>query len=164
VGKLWDGYKHSAADRDHEVEVYMHLQSLWGREVPRLIGCGTLDFCWALLVERVQVRSVNFGGNILQAKELSAGVLNPTVTENVLTAFRDIHALGVIHSDIRTQNILVKEDHSVVIIDFEFSSFKDVTMDQIALEDEEIEDLLDNLRGVGCLCKGSPGDRIEIVL
>jgi tRNA A-37 threonylcarbamoyl transferase component Bud32 len=156
VGKLWDGYKHSAADRDHEVEAYMHLQSLWGREVPRFIGCGTLDFCWALLVERIQVRSVNFGGNILQAKELSAGLLNPTVAENVLTAFGEIHALGVIHSDIRTQNILVKEDHSVVIIDFEFSSFKEVTMDQIASENEEIEDLLDNLRGVGCPCKGCP--------
>lgn len=82
----------------------------------------------------------------------------------MLTAFRDIHALGVIHSDIMTQNILVKEDHSVVIIDFEFSSFKDVTMDQIASENEEIEDLLDNLRVSDVRVMGVPRDRIKIVL
>ena len=55
VGKLWDGYKHGSKDRDHEVSVYMKLQALWGREVPKLVGCAEVDFFWVLLLERIEV-------------------------------------------------------------------------------------------------------------
>jgi hypothetical protein len=40
----------------------------------------------------------------------------------------------------------------VVIVDFEMSSFMDVTADQMALEDKIVEDLLDELQGLGCQC------------
>jgi hypothetical protein len=55
VGKLWDGYKHNTEERDNEVEAYMQLQNLWGKTVPKFMGCGEIDFFWALLTEHVQV-------------------------------------------------------------------------------------------------------------
>jgi hypothetical protein len=58
VGKLWDGYKHGSKDRDHEVAVYMKLQALWGREVPKLIGCAEVDFFWGIFLEHIKVGSL----------------------------------------------------------------------------------------------------------
>ena len=54
------------------------------------------------------------------------------------------------HGDVRQQNILVREDDSVVIIDFERSNFEDVRDLDIELEDEVIEDLLVELQGHEC--------------
>jgi hypothetical protein len=48
-------------------------------------------------------------------------------------------------SDVRTQNMLAREDNSVVIIDFERSSLDKVRPRQIALEIGEVEDLLDGI-------------------
>ena len=91
-----------------------------------------------------EIRS--FLTNRLQAKNISKELLNPTVVKNVVDAFHSVHALGVIHSDVRKENILVREDHTVVIIDFELSLCNNVTSDQIALEDEEVADLLRHLQ------------------
>jgi tRNA A-37 threonylcarbamoyl transferase component Bud32 len=68
--------------------------------------------------------------------------------------FHAIHELGVVHGDVRQQNILVKEDDSVVIIDFERSNFEDVRDMDIELEDETVEDLLVELQGHECPCSG----------
>ena len=43
------------------------------------------------------------------------------VEQEILNAFGAIHSLGVIHGDIRAENILVGKDDSVWIVDFEFS-------------------------------------------
>jgi hypothetical protein len=49
---------------------------------------------------------------------------------------------------------LVKEDDSVVIIDFERSHFEDVRDMDIESEDEMVEDLLVELYGDKCPCSG----------
>jgi serine/threonine protein kinase len=43
------------------------------------------------------------------------------IQRNVIKAFQAIHARGVCHGDIRYENILVRPDQSVVIVDFELS-------------------------------------------
>ena len=44
------------------------------------------------------------------------------IGRNILKAFKQIHARGVLHGDVRPENILVREsDQSVVLIDFEMS-------------------------------------------
>ena len=58
VGKLWDGYKHGSKNRDREVAVYMKLQGLWGKQVPKLIGCAELDFFWGIFLERIEVATL----------------------------------------------------------------------------------------------------------
>jgi tRNA A-37 threonylcarbamoyl transferase component Bud32 len=45
----------------------------------------------------------------------------PQIGRNVLRAFKQIHARGICHGDVRPENILVRPDQSVVVIDFEMS-------------------------------------------
>jgi len=46
----------------------------------------------------------------------------PGIRRNVVNAFKEIHARGVYHGDVRCENILVKPDGSVVVVDFEMST------------------------------------------
>jgi hypothetical protein len=57
VIKLWDGWKVDTTDRDNEVNCYLHLRSLWGKCVPNLLACTHVDFCHALIVEYLDVKS-----------------------------------------------------------------------------------------------------------
>lgn len=65
---------------------------------------------------------------------------------NVSEAFSSIHALGVRHGDVRKENILVRDDESVVLIDFERSGF-DASLEDLEDEDNEVEELLIELQG-----------------
>src|SRR5271169_3811318 len=51
VGKVWDAYKHASTARDNEVAAYFKLQTLWDIYLPKFIGCGEIDFLWALFLE-----------------------------------------------------------------------------------------------------------------
>jgi hypothetical protein len=55
VVKCWDSYKNDTTRRDNEVKIYMKLQALWGRCVPKLIASGDIDFCHSILLERIDV-------------------------------------------------------------------------------------------------------------
>jgi RIO-like serine/threonine protein kinase len=70
---------------------------------------------------------------------------NSTISKNILNAFRKIHARKVYHGDVRVENILVRPDNSVVIIDFERSI---VNANQSLLKEEmkEIKLLLSDLQ------------------
>jgi thiamine kinase-like enzyme len=46
---------------------------------------------------------------------------NSTIARNVVNAFKEIHVRGVYHGDVRVENVLVREDDSIVLIDFEWS-------------------------------------------
>jgi len=77
------------------------------------------------------------------------------VIKNITAAFNAIHELGVVHGDVRRQNIMVKADGSVVIIDFEVSRFERVSARDIENEDDIVEDLLIELQGDQSPCSGS---------
>ena len=57
----------------------------------------------------------------MQGAQLSRACLNKNVEEAVITAFHNIHDLGVLQCDVRPENVLVLEDRLVRIIDFEQS-------------------------------------------
>jgi serine/threonine protein kinase len=63
------------------------------------------------------------------------------IKRNIIKAFKEIHARRVYHEDIRSENILIRPDNSVVIIDFERS---EIDIDLISLNDEmeEVKHLL----------------------
>lgn len=56
VLKLWDGWKVDTTDRDNEITTYLHLQSLWGKYIPRLLAGTHIDFCHALIIEYLDVK------------------------------------------------------------------------------------------------------------
>ena len=53
------------------------------------------------------------------------------------------------HGDVRKENILVKENESIVLIDFENSVFDDVSVDEIVAEDRAVGLLLEELQDQG---------------
>jgi serine/threonine protein kinase len=59
---------------------------------------------------------------------LSEVECNEVIARNVLNVFKEIHTRKECHRDIRQENIHVKSDNSVVIVDFERSSI-DATED-----------------------------------
>jgi hypothetical protein len=75
VVKLWDGYKWSAEERDGEANIYMHLQGLWGEQIPRFICLADLDFCYGIVLEEVQVH-INMvqATNVCRAKHLQLSI------------------------------------------------------------------------------------------
>ena len=60
--------------------------------------------------------------------------------KNVIKAFTEIHRRRVYHGDVRGENILVRPDNSVVIIDFEMSEM-DADQELLDSEMEEVKDL-----------------------
>lgn len=53
--KLWDGWKFSSDDCDHEAFVYSHLRDLWGIIVPEFLCSGDWGFCHILLLSYIEV-------------------------------------------------------------------------------------------------------------
>jgi len=90
--------------------------------------------------------------------------LTATVESRVLEAYARIHALRVLHFDIRRENILVGKDERVWIVDFEFSA---VITDEVEFEGcKEVEMRLvrDILTEVKCSKPRVNGARKNVAL
>jgi len=70
---------------------------------------------------------------------------NSTISKNVVKAFQEIHARGVYHGDVRVENILVRRDNSIVIIDFEWSEMN-VDEELLKKEMKQVQSLLVGLQ------------------
>jgi RIO-like serine/threonine protein kinase len=70
---------------------------------------------------------------------------NSTISKNVMKAFKELYIRKVYHGDIRVENILVKSDDSVVVVDFERSI---INADEKMLKEEmkEVKRLLASLK------------------
>jgi RIO-like serine/threonine protein kinase len=85
--------------------------------------------------------------------------LTDKIERKILEAFDAIHALGVMHNDIRAENILVSnQDGSVWVIDFEFAT---VGNSDLAYEYERsaVVDVLSEIKGKG-ISHGYCGDGV----
>jgi len=85
--------------------------------------------------------------------------LTATAENNIIKGFESIHALGVIHGDIRAENILVsKGGNAAWIVDFEFSALvgkgHTVKLFKTAQEMVEIKRLLMEIKNSAAECEG----------
>ena len=70
---------------------------------------------------------------------------NAAISKNVVKAFRELHDRKVCHGDVRVENILVRPDDSVVVIDFE-RSILDAEETLLKEEMKEVKQLLAGLK------------------
>jgi len=79
---------------------------------------------------------------------LSSENLSDKVANKVEKAFAEIHKLEVIHGDVRAANILVAEDESIWILDFESAQVVSGSRGQVFIDGEasEVKMLLDRIR------------------
>jgi RIO-like serine/threonine protein kinase len=68
------------------------------------------------------------------------------VRTNIYEAIDAIHRLGVIHGDIRMENVLVLEDESVRFTDFENSAMLDMDKDMFRGDRAEVDVMFDALK------------------
>ena len=96
------------ADFKNEVEIYRILQDLQGKYIPNFIFTGLIaGYTLCIGLQHV--------GNIPKS-------LSMEQKQHLLVALSEIHIRGVIHNDIRKENILVDKDERAFIIDFGYSS------------------------------------------
>ncbi|KAF9105127.1 hypothetical protein BGX30_008978, partial [Mortierella sp. GBA39] len=98
----------------HEATVYQHLEELQGYAIPRLKIAGVSNGLEMVLV-------TDFRGH-----DISQERLEDSDKETIRKALSAIHRLGVLHGDIRPQNILMERDGPIkrfVLIDFGRSEF-----------------------------------------
>jgi RIO-like serine/threonine protein kinase len=72
----------------------------------------------------------------VEGKELSKVNINDTIEKNVITAYKMLHKYSIYHGDVRSANIIVRDDDSVVLIDFERGLLNADKMMLIEEEDE----------------------------
>ena len=87
----------------------------------------------------------------MKAAPLSPANWNRKVTKGVLEAFEAIHALGVVHGDVRLENVLVEEESSRVwIVDFEFARIISAAQESdLSAEMGAVEQMLKDLEMEG---------------
>lgn len=69
---------------------------------------------------------------------------NSTISRNVVKAFKELHARGLYHGDVRVENLLVRCDYSVVVVDFEGSEI--AADDDLLKEIQQVKSLLASLK------------------
>jgi serine/threonine protein kinase len=104
-----------------------------------------------------------------QATPLSSFNLKPKVETEILQAFNAIHSLGVLHGDVRPDNILVAEDGDAVwIVDFEFAEIidrgDDSNQSEISREIRAVQELLDGFKNAqgGSVCQRDSRDYVSL--
>ncbi|KAI1292366.1 hypothetical protein EDD11_008793 [Mortierella claussenii] len=120
---------------EREEKVYQTLKKLQGRYIPRMKVAGILNDMEMILV-------TEFVGTDLCEQQL-----NRSDRDKIRAALSAVHRLGVLHGDIRPQNIVANRDgqnSQFFIIDFGLSKF---TRSKTALEREaeELDSLLSEM-------------------
>ncbi|KAG0258894.1 hypothetical protein DFQ27_004402 [Actinomortierella ambigua] len=121
------------SELEHEVAVYEALRTLQGRYVPKLKLAGVVDGMEMVLVTE------------LVGTDLHGGQLNASDRDMIREALSAIHDLGVLHGDIRLENITRRrEGHTLAFFFIDFGHSQ-LSRSKMALkgEREELEALLD---------------------
>ncbi|KAK3822371.1 MAG: hypothetical protein J3R72DRAFT_459113 [Linnemannia gamsii] len=131
---VWN--QHLVADElKHEAKVYEALRTLQGRYVPELKLAGVADGMEMIL-------ATELAGTDLSDRRLDASDRN-----KIRDALSAIHNLGILHGDIRPENITTKRDDQnsqFFFIDFGRSEFTRRKM-VLKCENEQLEALLDKM-------------------
>ncbi|KAF9404697.1 hypothetical protein BGZ76_006847, partial [Entomortierella beljakovae] len=99
---------------EHEARIYKVLSPLQGKWIPIMKIAGILNGIDMVLVTK------HWGHSICNMH------LSSSDCDEIRAALSKIHQLGILHGDIRTENILFRQDGNVrcfSIIDFGFSKF-----------------------------------------
>ena len=153
IVKLWDAWKCSSDDQEHEASIYLKLRPLWGKYVPALRVQLPLEFYYALIIEYIEVIPpiVAFLDVLRcwQGSQLSHANFTPQIESQIREAYRAIHTYGVIHGDVAAHNIIISLDgQHVWIIDFEAGQFlsEEYRDEAIRGEMEDVSCMFEDLR------------------
>jgi hypothetical protein len=105
--------------KQNEIQTYRHLEPLWSRCIPRFLAVDILEHSNSILIEYIEVNPSYLPCINIQASPLSVNTLTDEMESKILNVFESIHQLGVVHNDVKFDNVLTSQDGSVWIVDFE---------------------------------------------
>lgn len=130
---------------ENEIKIYHALEHMASELVPQLLGYvhdGVPDRVIGFLLEDIPGRSAHIEDQVICAQ-----------------AIKSLHAIGVLHGDLRRYNLIVRSTGEVAIIDFECSKIKPAgdNNDQLVIdwlqranrEFESLEEVLRDDSGIG---------------
>ncbi|MFZ3322517.1 MAG: bifunctional serine/threonine-protein kinase/universal stress protein [Usitatibacter sp.] len=90
----------------------MILPRLQGRHVPRFVAAGDVTAVPYIVTERIDGESLDHRARPLEASEV------PRVGAAIADALHEVHSQGVVHLDLKPDNVVIRPDGTAVLVDF----------------------------------------------
>ncbi|KAH6640661.1 hypothetical protein F5144DRAFT_618382 [Chaetomium tenue] len=105
-----------------EARIYERLRTLQGSDIPVFLGRLHLrqpyDYDYGMQV--VYMLFLSWGGECVLSRKAALGIDQAALDRQLLPLLQKVHDLGVVHMDVRGQNVLwCEETRRVMLIDFE---------------------------------------------
>ncbi|UZO05910.1 uncharacterized protein OCT59_026248 [Rhizophagus irregularis] len=111
-----------------EVEIYKDLADIQGKYIPKLICYGYYGRGMSFVI-----------GMTIVSTSLSEQKIKKRQKTRAIKGLEAIHKHGILHNDIRKENILINDDGGVYLIDFGMASREDTKKKRKLFEEEQLK-------------------------
>jgi serine/threonine protein kinase len=112
----------------NEVKIYTELADIQGKYIPKLVCYGYYGGGMSFVI-----------GITIAGTSLSEHKITKRQKTKALKGLEAIHKHGILHNDIREENILINDNGDVYLIDFGMASQADTTKKRRFFEKEQLE-------------------------
>ncbi|UZO08800.1 uncharacterized protein OCT59_029051 [Rhizophagus irregularis] len=111
-----------------EVEIYKELADIQGKYIPKLVCYGYYGGGMSFVI-----------GMTIVGTSLSDQKIKKQQKTRAIKGLEAIHKHGILHNDIREENILINDDGGVYLIDFGMASREDTKKKRKLFEEEQLK-------------------------
>jgi predicted Ser/Thr protein kinase len=111
-----------------EVEIYKDLADIQGKYIPKLVCYGYYGGGMSFVI-----------GMTIVGTTLSDHKITERQRTNAIKGLDTIHKCGILHNDIREENILINDNGDVYLIDFGMASRADVKKKRKLFDEEQVK-------------------------
>ena len=111
-----------------EVEIYKDLADIQGKYIPKLICYGYYGGGMSFVI-----------GMTIVGTTLSEHKITKRQKSKALKGLEAIHKHGILHNDIREENILINDNGNVYLIDFGMASREDIIKKRKLFDEEQLK-------------------------
>ncbi|RHZ60280.1 hypothetical protein Glove_355g97 [Diversispora epigaea] len=111
----------------NEIKIYKVLTNIQGKYIPKLVCYGHYEGGMSFIIGTTLV-GTTLGDHITEQQKTKA-----------IEALKAIHDHGVLHNDVRKENILINDNGNVHIIDFGMASLEDLKKKRKSFNRELLE-------------------------
>src|SRR5205814_8105970 len=111
-----------------EVEIYKDLADIQGKYIPKLVCYGYYGGGMSFVI-----------GMTIVGTSLSEQKIKKQQKIRLLKGLEAIHSHGILHNDIREENILINDNGDVYLIDFGMASREDTKKKRKLFEEEQLK-------------------------
>jgi serine/threonine protein kinase len=111
-----------------EVEIYKDLADIQGKYIPKLVCYGYYGGDMSFVIGLTIVGTMLSNQKITKHQRLKA-----------IKGLEAIHKRGILHNDIREENILINDNNDIYLIDFRMASREDTKKKRKLFEEEQLK-------------------------